>query len=297
MQRSPLLKISTITMAIGSCFTLIASLFIILITQSDYTTVDRFGGVRVIDAPFFVRLGIIGFDLFAFIFGLISAIQTQRGKGFKVSILGAASVLVAGLLFFVGSFVNVFLPNLTDFPFFSWWWLLQGFFGFPIVFVASLALIYIVLEKRGIQSSRKSNLLLISGGLMVLCSIEAVFFGFMSYSPSWTYSYQIALNDRGFLAAIYSWVLSACTFVFSIGAGILLLLRRCTRLAIALTLLVLFSGLLLSMTFTSTIYYRLVWAWLGGPLFEIPTIVLSSSALVLAIYSLRQKHQENLSAQ
>ena len=124
---------------------------------------------------------------------------------------------------------------------------------------------------------------------MVLCSIEAAFFGFMSYSPSWTYPYETALNDRGFLTPIYSWILSACTFVFAIGAGILSLLRRYTRLAIALTVLVLFSGLLLSIIFTSTIYYALVWAWLGGPLFEIPTIVLSSLALVLAIYSLRQK--------
>jgi hypothetical protein len=251
-------------------------------------------GIRVIDSPFFVRLSIIGFDLLASIFGLISAIQTVRGKGFKVSILGATFLVVAGLLFFASYLVNVFLPYLMDFSIVAWWWLLQGFFGFPIVFLASLALIFIVLENRGIQSTKKNNLLIISGALMVLCSIEAVFFGFMSYSPSWTYPYETALNDHGYLTPIYSWILSTCIFVFAIAAGIMLLLRRYTRSAIALTVLVLFSGLSLSMIFTSTIYYALVWAWLGGPLFEIPTIVLSSLALALAIQSLRQKNQEHL---
>ena len=135
MQRSPLPVIPAITMAIGTCLTLVASLFIILFTQIDYFVPYHYG-TRLIDAPFFVRLGIIGFELFAFLFSLLSAIQTLRKKEFNI-FLGAVFLLIGGLLFFANYLTNIFLPNLMDFSSFAWWWLLQGFFGFPIVFVAS----------------------------------------------------------------------------------------------------------------------------------------------------------------
>ena len=284
MQKSPLLVIAAITLIIGSILTLVAGLFIIPFTYSDYFMPYHYG-TRVIDIPFFVRLSIIGFDLFASIFGLISAIQVIRGKGLKSSILAGTFLLIAGLLFFVSSLVHFLLPNLMDFTIIAWWWLLQGFFGFPIVFVAALALVFITREKRSTQSTKRSNLLLIAGSLMVLCSIQAAFFAFMSYSPTWTYPYETALQDPGFLTPIYSWILSACTIILALGAGILLLLRRFTGLAITLTELTLLSSILLSAVFISTIYYNLIWSWFGGPLFEYPTILLSSITLILAIYS------------
>jgi hypothetical protein len=123
---------------------------------------------------------------------------------------------------------------------------------------------------------------------MLLCSVEAFFFGFISYSPTWTYPYEAALNDSGFLTPIYSWILSALTIAFASAAGALMLLRRNTRLATVLTVFVLFSGVLSSVVFTFTIYYAFIWSWTGVSLFA-PTIVLSSLALVSAIYALKKE--------
>jgi hypothetical protein len=282
MQKSTLLTISGIAIAIGSCFALVASLFMVHFTQIDYFVPYHFG-IRLIDADFFIRVDIIVFELFAFVFGLISAIQTLRGKYFAMSVLGASFLLVAGILFFANFFVRIFYPYMMEFSFYAWWWLLQGFFGFPTIFLSSMALIFIVLEKRGIQSTKKSNLLLISGTLMILCSIEAVFFGFMSFSP---YPYETALNDGGFLTPIYSWTLSICASVFAFAAGVLLFFKKNTHLSIALMVLVLLSGLSLSVIFTFTIY-ALVWGYFGGLLFESPIIALSAVALVLAFLGQR----------
>jgi len=98
MQRSPLLKTSGILTAVGSCLALLATLFMAWFTQREYFTAYHYG-TRVIDAPFYLRISIIVFVLFAVVFGIISAKQTFRRKSYWFSILGATFLLIAGLLF------------------------------------------------------------------------------------------------------------------------------------------------------------------------------------------------------
>lgn len=284
MQRSNPSKVAGILILVGSCLALISSMFLYATLQIEYFV--PYHGLRGIDLEFYVWTGIIIFEISAFALGLVSSLYTLKRKTFVIPLLGAGCLFVAGTLFFFKQFVRIFFPHIPGFNFYVLWNIYEGFFAFPLIFLSTLSLIFLFFSKKGIQVIKRSTLLQIAGALMIFCSVEAVFFGLISYSPY----YRTALDDIGFLTPIYSWTLSICSAFFAMAAGITLLFKKHTPLSIGFISITLISGLLLAILFPFTIYI-LVLAPLWGLLFELPTIIFSAVALALALLGQRKYNQ------
>ncbi len=141
---------------------------------------------------------------------------------------------------------------------------------------------------------QKSTLLVISGAMMILCSIVAGFFGvlFYGYYQSQLHYYY---GGQGYLEPFYSLIVNVCASFFALPAGILLLMKKYTAIAIALTVLVLVSGLALSVILAFIGIYVWTTGVISGLLGTWHIIVLSAIALVLAFLGQRNttKQQSN----
>lgn len=144
MQRS---TISGITIAISSCLIIIAISFMVYFGLGNYFFIYQHG-IRVIDRDFYVLVGMIAFELTAFVFGLVSAIQALRKKTYKLSIVGASFILIAGILFFIPFFVRLLNPFLMQFCVYVWWSTIEMFCGIPMIILSSIGLFLIVLRKK-----------------------------------------------------------------------------------------------------------------------------------------------------
>jgi hypothetical protein len=283
MQRSTQLTVAGILIIVASCLALVSSLFIGFFTWLNYFVPYHYG-TRVIDAPFYFLLAIICFELSAFILGLVSSKSNLRQKSYWISTLGATSVLIAGLLFFVSFLIKPFLPYLMDFTAYVWWSILQLYCGLPIVILASISMIILVTRKLDFKSN-ECNLSLTSGIIMILCSIVSVLFAVFSYIS------YVGANGQ-FLGSypFYTFIVSIGTLLFALPAGILLLRRRSISLSIKLVILTLISALSLSIIFEVVVY-----PWTGvfvmGLNIELPIILLSAVALTLAYLGQRKKNQ------
>jgi len=142
---------------------------------------------------------------------------------------------------------------------------------------------------------QRSTLLVLSGALMIVCSIVTIFFGvlFYGYYQSQLHYYY---GGQGYLEYFYSWMVSICAFAFALPAGILLLMKKFTRVSIALTFIVLLFGLSLPiilafMGIVGILYTDWITGVISGLLGSWYIIVLSALALVLAFLGHRNRNQ------
>jgi hypothetical protein len=148
--------LSGIAIAISSCLAPVAILFMVTFGIESYFMVYHYG-IRVLDSDFFILVGMIAFEILAFVFGLISAIQAFKGKTYNISLLGAAFVLAAGILFFTHYFFQIFNPFVMGFSAYLWWRLIETFCGFPMVILSSIGLFFIVRMKKEFNLATKRN--------------------------------------------------------------------------------------------------------------------------------------------
>ena len=278
MQRSPLLIISAIILVVCSCLALAAAPFMAYFTYVEYFVPYHFG-TRVIDAPFYVRVAIAFFELSAFFLGIITAVQTVRQKSFWLSLSGATFLLVTGLLFFANYVINA-LPFIESFSDYNTRLInFQQYSGLSIITLSSISIILLVFRRKSFES--KGNLLVTSGVAMILTSIISALFAVFSYN-SYKEAFGQFLGNYPFSILI----VSICTSVSALLAGIFLLMKKCGELSITLMVLSLLSALSLPFIFVA------IYPWVGtfgkGLVSESPVIVLSAVALVLAVYSRRQ---------
>ena len=145
MQRTTL---SGIAIAIGSSLIPVAILFMVTFGLGDYFVVYTYGSIRLIDSDFYILVGIITFEIVAFVFGMVSAIQSFRRKTYNLSIVGSAFVLTAGILFFIPFFVRLVSPILMQFYVYVWWSIIQTFCGIPMIILSSISLLFFVARKK-----------------------------------------------------------------------------------------------------------------------------------------------------
>ncbi len=276
MQRSTLLIISGILIAVGSCLVLVATLFVAFFTWAEYFVPSHYGSVRGITEPFYVEIAIIIFELSAFALGLFSALNTLKGRKFSLSILGATFLLIAGLLFFTDLVLNV-LPHVETFGYYTGWSILQQYLGLPIIVLASITIILLVSRKEEFNS-KENNPLVTLKVILILCSIISASFAFFSIVP--------LEQGAGLFGGNYplsTLIVSICTLVFASSAGVLLIKKKYFLVSILLMVLSLLSALSLSFIF------MYIFPWIGsfvkGLVTESPIIILSAVALVLAAYS------------
>ncbi len=279
MQRSTLLTVGAIVLVVGSCLALAAAPFMAYFTYVEYFVPYHFG-TRVIDAPFYVRVVIAVFELSAFFLGIITAVQTVRQKSFWLSLSGATFLLVTGLLFFANYVINA-LPFIESFSDYNTGLLnFQQYSGLSIITLSSISIILLVFRRKSFES--KGNLLVTSGVAMILVSIISALFALFSYN-----SYKEAFGEFLGNYPFSILVVSICTFVFAVPAGIFLLTKKCGKLSITLTVLSLLSAL--SLPFIFVVIYPWIGSFGKGLVGESPVILLSALALVLAVYSRKRK--------
>lgn len=285
MQRSTLLKIAGILIIIESCLALIAALFMALFIWFDYFVPSHLGSVSVITEAFYVEISIIIFELFAFVLGLLSALNTFKLRKFSISALGASFLLIAGLLFFA-TFLNNYLPHVgtiftnpwSPIIFTSFWSpISQPWLGLPIVIFASISIIFLVSKKKEF-SSKGINPLVALEAILILCLITSASFAIFSIVP---YEQSAGQYAKASSYALSTLIVSIFTLIFSTLAGLLLFMKRRFYVSVALIVLSLITALSLPFIFMS------IYPWIGsffkGLVTESPVIVLSAIALVLAL--------------
>jgi hypothetical protein len=276
MQSSTRLKSAGILIVIGSCLALVASLFMALSTWLEYFVPSHFGSVRVITEPFYVVISIIIFELFAFVLGLFSSVNTFKGRKVSLSILGATFLLIAGLLFFTNILFGL-LPHVESlFGAYSIKASFYQLFGLPILILATVSIIIIVSRKKEFNS-QENNPLLVLKVILILCLIISAFsilFSFVPYLRASSAGYELASSYP-----FYTIIVNAPIFTFISIALTFLIRRKYFLVPIMLTVLSLLAALLLPFIFTS------IYPWIGsfvkGLVRVSPMIIILVIALVL----------------
>ena len=289
MQKNPRLKIAGIFVVLGSCLAAVAALFMALSTWGEYFVPSHLGSVRVITEPFYVVISITIFELFAFALGLISALNTFKGKKFSLSFLGATFLLIAGLLFFTNILFDL-LPHVESLfgsyssnggllPFY------QTFFGLPILILASASMTMLVSRKQEFNS-QEINPLLTLKAILILCIIISALSALFSLVPYLQASSQF--NERAASYPLYTIIVNTLIFAFTSIALTFLTRRKHFFVPIALTVLSLLAALSLPFIFNS------IFPWIGsffkGFVTGSSMIILSAVVLVLEfLYLLKSK--------
>jgi hypothetical protein len=278
MQKSPLLIIAGILIAVGSCIALVGGLVIALFTWIGYFVSGHMGSVSGIDEPFYVQVAIIIFEISALVLGRFSASNTWNRKKFSLSTFGATFLLVAGLLFFANLILNV-IPHVI--PMYIFAPFLQLYCGLPIIILASISIILIVSRKKEFNN-KDTNPLVALEAILILCLIISASFAFFSFVSLERMDVQFASNYP-----LSTLIVSVCSFFFTALAGVLLLTRKNIYVIIALTALSLVSALSLSFIF------MLIYPWIGtffkGLVTGSPIIMLSAVALFLEFLVARKR--------
>ena len=285
MQSSTRLKSAGILIVIGSCLALVASLFMALSTWLEYFVPSHFGSVRVITEPFYVVISIIIFELFAFVLGLFSSVNTFKGRKVSLSILGATFLLIAGLLFFTNILFGL-LPHVESlfgaYSIKSSFY--QLFFGLPILILATVSIIIIVSRKKEFNS-QENNPLLVLKVILILCLIISAFsilFSFVPYLRASSAGYELASSYP-----FYTIIVNAPIFTFISIALTFLIRRKYFLVPIMLTVLSLLAALSLPFIFTS------IYPWIGsfvkGLVRVSPMIIILVIALVLEFQHIIRK--------
>lgn len=262
-----------------------------LFTWFEYFVPSHLGSVRGITEVFYIVTSIIIFEISAFVLGLISAANIFKTNKFSFSILGATFLLIAGLLFFtniplnaipqVESFFGSHSSNLGLLPIY------QMFFAIPAIILASVNIIILLLRRKEF-AIQEINPLLILGVVLILCSIISLSFALFSTVP-----YFQAGRFNNELASSYpryNIIVNSSIFVFTSIALTLVIKKKYHLVTIALTAI----SLLLALTMP--FIFNTIFPWIGsvvkGFVTESPVIILSITALALALMELKSRNQE-----
>ena len=79
MQKNTRLRTAGTLLVVSSSLALAAALFMAFFTWGEYFVPSHLGSVRVITEAFYVVISIIIVELFAFVLGLYSAVNSFRG--------------------------------------------------------------------------------------------------------------------------------------------------------------------------------------------------------------------------
>lgn len=282
MQRSTQLKKAGILIIIASCLALIASLFMAFFTWSEYFVPSHHGSVRVITEPFYIVISIIIFELYTFVLGLISAVNTAKGRKFSLSLLGVTFLLIAGLLFFTNILFDL-LPHVESFfgGYSSNSGLLlfyQLFCGIPILILASISITILILRRKEFNSQEISPLLALKA-ILVLCLVVSVFSALSSVVPYLQASSQF--NERASSYPFYNIVVNTIILIFMSIALTFLIRGKYLLVSIALVVLSLIASL--SLPFIFNMIYPWIGSFVKGFVTESPIIILLVVALALAL--------------
>lgn len=301
MQRSTLLTVAGILIIICSCLALIAALFMAFFVWFDYFVPSHLGSVSGISEAFYVEISIIFFEFYAFVLGVLSAINIFKLKSFNLSVVGSSTLLIAGLLFF-GKLAYSYIPHVAAIfqnPWspiiFTGFWspISQPWFGFSIIILASVSMILLASKKKEFVIN-KNNLLTALEAFLISVILISALFAILSIIPYEEAAESALIQSAGFpsLAAyspIATMIVNICAFVFSTLAGLLLFTRKRFSASIVLIVLTLITAISLSFIFT------LIYPWIGsfvkGLVTESPIIILSAIALALALIGRRSRNQ------
>ena len=291
MQKNTRLRTAGTLLVVSSSLALAAALFMAFFTWGEYFVPSHLGSVRVITEAFYVVISIIIVELFAFVLGLCSAVNSFRGIKFGLSILGATFLLIAGLLFFTNIPFGL-LPHVESLfgAYSSNGGLLliyQLFCGIPILILAS-ASIFIFVSSRKEFKNQKINPLLTLKAVLILCLVISVFSALFSLVP-----YLQAINQSNELASsypLYTILINTSIFALTSISLTFLIRRKYFLIPITLTVISLLAALSIPFLFIS------IFPWIGsfvkGFVTESSTIILLAVALIIAILGRRTVYFE-----